>query len=431
MNQQESGLNASAVERQPRLDQLCGYFIDMAVGESLSPKTLSYVQSGGSLRLCLQEIANLADKSVYERQLDQERFDYVNTLLERPFIKGRPVYRQTCVGLRNTYIGGVVAKTERIVDAGGPEDALALLQMPTLVENASFKADRPLTMEDFSANHLYILIDTALQEHVARRNLISEHQRNTVMAKVIGNRTVRMAIEAGVFVATVVPALHVIPINSQSISHEVTIALEVLSAGAFGLEAPEEVRWRYLDIVHAKQTKAQREQLAESKRLADLALRAAYSSTRYGGTADVGTVTDRFGTDDKKDNLRRLSKLDEQFRHLNNDPGGKPYTGDQALGYAARLLIERQAQLAEIVALNAQPERQKELYLELVKNILTEDVVRMEKGLSSSRIRQRIVRIAGIIPAVLFPSALSLANDASSGGQDVIDAVTAGNKDGG
>ena len=424
MVEQNSGLPINIEDRQHRLTQLSDFYIDIATGEQLRPETLHYLQTGGNLRLSLQEITKLVDKTAYEQQLDAERSAYVNELFEKPIIKGRPAYRQVRDTLRSEYVEGVVSKTARIVDAHGPKESLALLQMPTLVENTSFIDGEKLSPEDFAANHLYVLIDEALQEHVARRSLIDAHQRKTNIARFFGNRAVRMAIAGGVFVATVTPELHVIPIGSQNIAHDITLALEVLSATVFGLEAPEEIRWRYLDIVHGRRTKKLHEQLAENKNLSDLALRAAYSSTRYGNAVDIGTVTDRSGTDDKKENLRRFNKLDEQFKHLNNDPGGKPYTGDQALGYAARLLIERTDQLASIITPSTDTSEQKKLYLLLVRDIMTEDVMRMEKGLSSSRLRQRVLRVAGIIPAVLFPAALSLAGEASSGGQDVIEAAT-------
>jgi|GEM_PF-6133556 hypothetical protein len=424
MTNEANELQSAMPDRQERLDQLSGYFTDIATGETLQPETMQYVQTGGSVRLCLQEIQALVEKSEEEKQLDLDRVSYVDTLLERPLVRGRPAYRQAVEGLRGSYVDAVVAKTERIVDAQTPEDSLALLQMPTLIRNTSFAADRNLTMEDLSSNHLYVLIDTALQEHVARRNLIDAHHRKALVTRFFGNRVVRMALAGGVFAATVTPELHIIPVDSQTIAEEIDATLQVISATVFGLEVPEEIRWRYLDFTHNKHKRALHEQLAESRQLSDLALRAAYSSTRYGSASENGAVTDRFGTDDKDENLRRFAKLDEQFKHLNNDPGGKPYSGDQALDYAARLLIEKKDRLAHILALHGDPAAQKEHYLQLVRDILVEDITRMEKGLTSSRIRQRMVRAASIIPAVLFPQALSLANDASSGGQDALDAVT-------
>lgn len=418
MTQENLDLQAKAPEQQARLEQLGGYFNDMATSQS------EYVQTGGSLRLCLKEIGQLLGPSQAEQQLTQQRSAYVNELLERPLLRFRPSRRQRRIGLRDDYVDGVVAKTERIVDAQTPEDSLALQQMPTLIKNTSFAKDDKLSMEDFSANHLYVLIDTALQEHAARRELISEHHSNRPLARFFGNRAVRMVLALGVFVATLTPELHVIPVDGQAVAEEINLSLQFLSAGIFSLEAPEEVRWRYLDFIHGRRSKILHDKLADSQQLSDLALRATYSSTRYGSSTVTGVVTDRSGTSDKAENLRRFRSLDEQFKYLNNDPGGKPYTGDQALGYAARLLIERKSRLAKILAASDDPDQQKELYLGLVKDILVEDVMRMEKGLSSSRVRQPILRAVGIIPAFLFPSAVALTNDASSGGKDVVEVVT-------
>ena len=80
--------------------------------------------------------------------------------------------------------------------------------------------------------------------------------------------------------------------------------------------------------------------------------------------------------------------------------------------------------MADILAAHDNADEQKKRYLQLVKDILVEDVMRMEKGLSSSRIRQPLVRLAGVIPAVLFPSALAVTHDASSGGKDVVEVVS-------
>jgi len=417
-------LQPNTPDQHGRLEQLSEYFTDIADGESLQPDTMLYVQSGGSLRLCLQEIVQLAEKSESEKQLDQKRTDYVDSLLEGPVRRALPSHKRISLGLRDDYVDAVVGKTEEIVDAHTPEEALSLMQMPTLIKNTSFGTANNLSMEDFSANHLYVLIDTALQEHAARRSLIDEHHSHTRLVRFFGHRVVRMALAGGVFAATLTPELHVIPVDSQAVTGDIDIALRVISASIFGLEVPEEARWRYLDFIHGRRSKTLHEHLAESKRLSDLALRATYSSTRYGSSSVTGIVTDRFGTDDKDDNMRRFRKLDDEFRHLNNDPGGKPYTGDQALGYAARLLIERKGRLADILAAHDNADEQKKRYLQLVRDIVVEDVMRMEKGLSSSRIRQPLVRLAGIIPAVLFPSALAVTHDASSGGKDVVEVVS-------
>ena len=77
MKHENLSLQPSNPDQHERLEQLGEYFTDIADGESLQPDTMLYVQSGGSLRLCLQEVGQLAEKSEGEKQLDQKRTDYV------------------------------------------------------------------------------------------------------------------------------------------------------------------------------------------------------------------------------------------------------------------------------------------------------------------------------------------------------------------
>jgi hypothetical protein len=326
--------------------------------------------------------------------------------------------------LRTDYVDDAVAEIAELINASGPEAALTLRQMPTILENTTFRADHQLTLEDLAANHLYVLVDTALKEHAKRRELIGEHSANSRVAKVLGNRAVRLALAGSVFVASVSPQLHVIPIQDHQLAEHLQVGLEVASASVFAIETPEEVRLRYLDIVHEHRTKQLHEQLAESKHLSDLALRIAYSSTRYGGASVADAVTGGSGTDDKAENLRRFGRLDDEFKHLNNDPGGKPYTGDEALGYAARLLIERHDQLQNIVQPGRSPEEQKALYLELAREILIEDVTRMEKGLTTTKLRKGLLKIAGIVPSIIFSTFLSGTGDAVGLGRDVVNVLS-------
>ncbi|HEX5455972.1 MAG TPA: hypothetical protein VFW77_01260 [Candidatus Saccharimonadales bacterium] len=397
----DSGPAVQPVDRQQQLND---YFLDIASGGSLDPETIQYMQSGGSLRLCLREIEQLAEQSPEEQELEQSRGEYVEFLLQHR-LPGRGPTRQRRQDLREAYVDNVISKVERVLEAKTPEDSLALRQMPTLISNTSFDEGRELSMEHLSANHLYLLADTALQEHIARRQLIDGHQGR--LASAVGNRAARLAIAGSVFTATLVPELHVIPVANPGVADSINTSLEILAAGLFGWEAPEEVRWQYLDFAHGKQSRNLREQLAEDGQTADLALRLAYSSTRYGNSPITGVVTGRNGSEDKDENLQRFEDLDRQFIHLNNDPGGKPYTGDQALGYAARLLIEKRNQVKAILASSDQSNLQEELYIQLGRDILAEDVLRMEKGLSASPIRQSLIRAAGILPALLFPSLIA------------------------
>ncbi|MDB5176247.1 MAG: hypothetical protein JWM81_1105 [Candidatus Saccharibacteria bacterium] len=399
-----------------RLDHLRAYYLDIAsCQETPRPATLAYIKRGGSIRLCLNEIVKLSEPEVAEQYLADDRAEYIQELTHRPLIPWRR--KQWGHNARSIYVDGVVAKIESVIDADTPERALALRQMPSIVEDTSFSDETPPDAETIAANHLYVLVDTALREHSERRNLIDSYKHKGLIARIIGNRVVRMALAGSVIVSSLSPRLHFIPIESETVADEVEVGLTILSASVFGLDAPEEIRWRYLDLIHTRETKRLHETLAENKQLSDLALRLSYNATRYG--VHENFVTGRAASDDKQENLRRFAALDKEFEHLNNDPGGKPYSGDQALGYAARILIERKAAFAVLVAPERSAEERRKAYLTLAREIVAEDVGRMEKGLRASSFRNGLLRIVSIVPALLFSSAYSAANDATARGRDV------------
>lgn len=430
MSEQESGQEISSALPDPslqdeysRLVQLSTYFLDIAnSGDGVSPETLEYIRGGGNLRLCLNEIEKLSPPCDDAQHVLEARRRYMRALLDHPVVRHHePMqHRQE---LESDYINAVTSRVEAVVDGQTPEDALAVRQMPTLVEQTTFDDQQPSTLEDLAANHLYILVDTVLREHAHRRRIIDKHQAETRSGHILGSRVLRMTLAGSVFAASVSPRLHVIPIENEEIAHNVELGLEMLAATVFGWEAPEVIRSGYLDRKHNRRTAKLHEQMASDRRLSDLALRMAYSSTRYGGLHAVDTVTNRSGTDDLKENLRRFDILDTEFLHLNNDPGGKPYTGDQALGYAARLLIERRDQLDDLIDLSKSPVERKSLFLDLTKEILQEDLLRMRKGLNVSRFRRAVMRVAGIVPAVLFPGALSAAGEAATLSRDTVAAT--------
>jgi hypothetical protein len=405
------------IESVARREQLTAYFLDIASCQGrLQDETLEYVQSGGSVRLCLSEIQKLSEPSGAEKDLADDRAEYIQQLLTPTVMPRR---RKRSDGyVRSIYIDGVVAKVESVLDAQTPQQALALGQMPTIVSKTSFDDDAIPDAETLAANHLYVLVDTALREHSDRRSLIDEYTQKGFISRVLGNRIVRMVLAGGVFVSSLSPQLHFIPVESEAVARDLEVGLTIISASVFGLDAPEEVRWRYLDIAHAKQAKRLHEALAENKQLSDLALRMSYNATRYG--AGNNFVTGRTATDDKQANLQRFEALDDEFKHLNNDPGGKPYSGDQALGYAARILVERNETFAALIAPGATAEDRRKVYLHLVREIITEDVMRMEKGLSASGFRHALLRVVGLVPALILSPAFSAANDATARGRDVV-----------
>jgi hypothetical protein len=420
--------NASVGEGD-RLALLRGYFLDIAdQATPIQPGTSEYIRRGNSLRLCLNEIEGLSAPSEHEVQAVAVRSEYMNALLHRPVIRGRAARTDHCSELEKSYVDVLVAKIERVVDAATPQDALELGQMPTIIEDSSFDERKQLSIEDLAGNHLYLLTDTALREHIARRQHIEGYRQRSTAAKVLGNRALRMSVAGSVFIASLVPNIGVLPAGWDLLGGDIDVGLQTLSAIVFGVELPEATRLKYLATKHDKRTQALHEQLAESEQLSDLALRIAYSSTRYGGPDLGDNVTGRSGSSDKAENLHHFSSLDEEFTHLNNDPGGKPYSGDQSLGYAARLLIERNDQLEKIIAADTQPLQQKKLFLELSRDIIVEDLARMRKGLSLINLRKGARRVAFAFPAILFPSYISTASDATALSRDTTDVLKPGSE---
>jgi hypothetical protein len=400
-------------DRDSRVQLLKGHFLDIANGTH-TPHTVEYIRGGGSLRLCLTEIMALSEPCEQDQQIQSIRSAYMETALQKRGFLRRKARKEQLRATEEVYVGAVVAKITAVIDAHTPEEAMTLGQMPTLVERASFAEGEELKEDDLAANHLYLLVDTALKEHVHRRHAVERHQGEGRLSRLAGNRALNLSVAGTVFAAAVTPRLGVLPTHGELLAQNLELGLRVLSGTILGLSAPEAARLKYLQVKHDRRTGELQEELAGDKQLADRALRMTYNSTRYGNLDGTGRVTGRSGTEDKDENLRRFARLDREFPHLNNDPGGKPYTGEQALGYAARLLIEREDQLKEITDKGKPPAERKELFLELVKDILVEDVIRMKKGLNVSRFRRRVVNTLAVIPAFLFPQAASTVNEATA-----------------
>lgn len=410
--QHEVGLAPHEVEtRQERVENLTRHFLEIA-GRDESD-TDRYMAHGGNLRLCLTEIMALTEPCEEELQVRELRADYMDSVLQRKGILHRRARKRQVRDTEERYISAVVGKLEAMVDAYTPEDALALGQMPSLIRRSSFN-DEPLSQDDLAANHLYLLVDTALKEHVHRRHAVERHAQKGKVAKAVGNRTVHMSVAGTVFAASLAPKLGVWPELGAQAFQDTETALRVLSGFILTFTTPEAFRMKYLQLKHDKRTGELHGQLAGDRVLADRALRMTYNATRYGSEDGSGIVTGRSGTDDKEENLRRFKHMDANFPHLNNDPGGKPYTGEQALGYAARLLIERGDQLEVLTDAGRPAAERRTLYIQLVRDIVTEDVIRMKKGLSLSRTRRRIMNTLAVIPAVIFPREASSLHEAEA-----------------
>ncbi|HSX46417.1 MAG TPA: hypothetical protein VLF87_00275, partial [Patescibacteria group bacterium] len=382
ITQPEGGPHEEGNERLAFLREM---FLELAaVDEDMASK---YVRHGGGIRLCLNEMQQLSEPSEYDVRIEQARSDYLQMLLRRPHVRRRNG-KHKIDELQATYVDAIMGKVEAVLDAQTNEDALRLFQMPTIIEKTSFVDDQELGLGQLAGNHLYVLADTALKEHVQRRKLIDDYRHRHGLGRVVGNRAVRVALAGGVFAASLSPKMHLFSEYVESEVNNIDLGLQILSGLILALEAPEVVRLGVLDLKHARATNALHDQIASTKQDTDLALRIVYNATRYGGRHEANLVSRRFGTDDKGENLRRFEELDHEFQHLNNDPGGKPYSGEQALGYAARLLIERRQQLLDIVDTNKSANERREAYLTLTREIVEEDLARMRKGLSVNKLRR-------------------------------------------
>lgn len=399
-------------ERDARVEFLTGHFLNIARGDHTAG-TIEYIRSGGNLRLCLTEIMALSEPCEEDRRVREARGAYMGQALQRKGLKHRWERKRQLRESEEAYVDVVVEKIAAVIDASTPEDALALGQMPTLIEKASFRDDE-VSESDLAANHLYILIDTALKEHVHRRHAVERGHRRSRLGRIAGNRMLHMAVAGGVFAASISPRLGMLPTHGEHTAETIEDGLKILSGTILGLSMPEAFRMKYMQVRNDRRTRELCQRLAEDRDLADRALSMTYNSTRCGTEDAPGRVTGRSGTDDKEENLKRFARLDREFPHLNNDPGGKPYTGDQALGYAARMLIERQHEIDAIVAGGKTAAERRELFLELSRAVIVEDVIRMKKGLNVSRVRRRIANFVAIVPAILYPQAASTANEATT-----------------
>src|SRR5579862_4735354 len=384
-----------------------------------SSAAVEYFQNGGSLRLLLQEIIESSPPTAATQHLNGLRSAYIESLFE----KAKPLKRSSRAALDEAsdwlqaeYVEGVVGKIAAVIDAQTPEEALEVRQMPLLVKEASFIEGKALSEEEFAGNHLYVLIDTALKEHVLRREIIEAHQHRTRVARLLGNRLLLATLAGGVIALSLIPKFGIIPNRDDVFNSDIELGLRGLSVAVLVVDLPEIARLKYLDFKHDKRTDKLHKELSKED-LSDLSLKMVSGSSRYNCYGSGDTPNDWSGSADAAENLKKFKGLDLKFEHFNNDPEGKPYSGDQALGYAARLLLERRDQIREIIDPLKPAAEQKALYLELCRDILTEDVRRMKKGLNVS-LPRRIAMGAVLLPTVIMPEAAVL-SDAATLGQSV------------
>jgi len=425
----ESLLSAEITDPNERLERLNKVFLDVSMaepGQPLDPVTLRYLQHGDGIRLCLKEILDLRPESAEELHAAELREDYLNTL----FIKARflskserETYDEESDILQDAYTDTVVSRIAKVIDSRTPQEALELGQLPPVVRKASFEEGQSLTMDQFAGNHLYVLVDTALREHVARRQEIDERRTGNIWTRVASSRGTRVAIGATIGAASFVPELSFIPKPDEIISHDTEFGLRALSGVILLINLPEYIRLRRLDEKHGRETQEHYDHLSDSKEICDWALRIAYGSTRYGGSSPASAVTRRSGTDDKEENMRRLADLEKNFPHLNNDPGGKPYSARQVLGYAARLLLDRKEQLDGIIDSSKSADQQRYHFLNLCREILDEDLRRMKKGLNVTKTRRAIMGGIAVLPALVFSNQTSAVSEALTLSRDTAETI--------
>lgn len=413
----ESEIPAFVCPSPERLQILERLFVDVAdTDKPLDPQTQDYLRSGGSARLLISEIDKLSAPRSIEVEATQSREAYLDILLTgtlRPW-QNRELSKLE-IPARDTYVASVMARIAEVLDAQKPEEALAVRQMPSLVRKASFEdTGTPLELDDLAANHLYILVDTVLREHIQRRHYIDQRHRQTRVARISSNRLLRAAIGAGVFGLALSPHVGLVTGDNEQVAANVELTLKCLSGFCFSIESTELVRYTYNGLKQRRQSKKLQNQLAQSQELSDLSLRATYNSTRYGDKSGLGVVTDRAGTPDPEVNKKRFAKLDSEFVHLNNDPGGKPYTGDQALGYSGRLFIERRGQLEQILDPGRTAEERRGLFLALCQDVMMEDLSRMRRGIRDNRVRQFVVDHSMIPLALVMNSSSSALSEATT-----------------
>ncbi len=410
---------AATSAEQAQYERLQRLFCDVAGSSSVHTyeDTVALIDGGGGLDAILAAKQAIFGPSDQDKATAQVRTEYLRVVMRKPLIRGRKARAQLSYALEQQYIDSVVTNIENVLDANTAEEALTVGHLPRLVQGASFDeaAEEPLTIDDLAGHHLHVLVHTALGEHISRREHIDQYRQRSRIAKVLGSRTMRMMVAGGIFAASLTPKLGVLPASADILGEDIDIGLKLTSAAIICLEAPEALRLKYLAHKHDKDTHELHNRLASGHRLSRLALLIAHSTPRYtAGLAGSSSLLGKGETIDKNDSLRQFQQLHVGLTRPNHDTTTGFDRGALALGYAARLLIqpEKRKQLHAIVTQEKSPEDRRELFLQLSREILKEDLTRMRKGLYAVHLHKLIKRAVVMVPPALFSSYLSVVEEA-------------------
>jgi hypothetical protein len=312
--------------------------------------------------------------------------------------------------LEREYLLQMTDKIRALIESDGNKDVLRLHQMPSILDRASFDNDVELDIDSLTGNHLYLVMDVALKEHVERRKIIDEHHKRSMLARVFGNRTLRLAVAMGVFTATITPATGLIPAEDEAMATGIEHSLRFLSATLLALDGPEVIRDHFWDRQHTKQKRQLEEAILSDPLLCHQAFRVIYNSTRC-------TAMGRDTHENVEVRRKRIAKINEDMAHLANDPGGKPYTAEQAIGYAARFLLKRRHYI-DLILSTDDPIARREIFMGMTGEIFQRDLDRFRKGIDNSRLRQLGTRAIALPAAWIFQGTASSLNEAATLSRD-------------
>jgi hypothetical protein len=408
-----------------RLEDLRGYFLEMADPlDDYSPGTRRYIaEEGGSLRLALAEVNEYGPPVELDKPVNEAREAYMAVVLDKPWLIGHGAHKQRAEAAEAVYIEAVTNKIKTYVEATTPEGAWDVRQMPSIIAKSIFNDD-PIGLQRLSANHLYLLVDTLLIEHTKRREAVKKHHEESRIHRALGSRAVRLTIGGGIFGVALSPRLGIVPESDTYMTSGIELGLKLTSAVIFGLEAPEIVSRGISKFRHRRHTKELYESLADTREMADLALRMTFNSTRHTSAKGLKAVVGEVGSDDHAENIRRFGKVDEQISHMNNDPGRKPYTCIQAFSYAGRILIDRANQVDSIRREGVAGDERQELYLQLGREIIAEDLARMKKGVTESSFHRWLVKGVGVASSAVFSAFAGSIGEAKGLSQDTVHSIS-------
>lgn len=410
-------VDVQEADPQERLATCERLFLELAKSD-FSPEAEDYINSGGSLRLLLSEIRALSEPSIPDQALTQARLRFMEQFMPRSPIMDREMHVWSLQAAEDEYVRTILLKIDAHLSADTPEEALKLQQMPTLVEETGFKDGEDIDLEMLAGNHLYIIIDTLLKEHVLRHEAIADFRSQSVVARIAGNRVLRFALGGMTFGAAAAAHLNVLPESNEALATEVEWGLKCLAGGMLVFEMPELIR--HVGSVRRQRKKKTQlhDQISETYESTDLAMQISCSKPRYGDKKGTGVVTNRGGTHDKKENLRRLNNLDDEFDHMNNDPGGRPYSGQQAVASSARLLVEHRDMVDAIIEPGLTASERRMRYLTLAETMAREDIARTKKNQSPHHLRELFLNALLATTVAEMPEVTAALGDAKTLGRD-------------